>query len=167
VNLSCGLACFGDSSLQALLGSPVGVNPALLEQAAHQQPAQVFTFSVGAHLPGSLKQTNASTRNGDELQWTPTLGHTTVLSAQTEDWDWGHVTLVAVLVGLGLVIVLTLVIVLLWRRRRRRKRGIGPPGKGDGDSGAEGSRPPQSGRGRHAKPRRFLPRRPKAVTPQS
>jgi hypothetical protein len=163
VNLSCGLSCFGDSSLQALLGSPVGVNSTLLEQAARQQPAQVFTFSVEAHLPGSLKQTDAPARAGQDLQWSPTLGHTVVLSAQTEDWDWGHVTLVAVLAGVGLVLVLTLLIVLLWRRRRRRKRGTGS----DGGSGADGRHPPRNGRGRHAKPRRLLPRTPKAVTPQS
>ena len=36
VDLTCGLACFGDSGLDRALGSPVGVNPAPLESAAGQ-----------------------------------------------------------------------------------------------------------------------------------
>ncbi len=123
VDLTCGLACFGDQGLQAALGSPLGVNVNPLVQQARQQPGQVFRFSMSAALDGHLLTTNAPSRSGSVETWTPVLGQKTTVLAVTQSVNTGHVVLVAVLSGAGLIVVLVLLVFLLlrWRRRRRAR----------------------------------------------
>ncbi len=153
VNLTCGLNCFGDSGLKASLGSPTGFNPAPLIARSHEAPGQVFSFALNARLPGSVASTNASSRDGGILTWTPQLGQTLVLSATTQTWNSGHLIAVFVLAG---IFVLALVVLgaMMWRSRRRKRR------RGDDDG-------PPSGRswrrGAHAKRRSIA----KAVTARS
>jgi hypothetical protein len=136
--------CFGDSGLKAALGSQTGVDPTYVAKRAGATPTQVFTFDLSAHLPGSLHYTNASSRAGGLLHWTPKLGQMVEISALTEAWNWKSIILVIVVTAIP-VIGLLIAAALLWRSRRRRRR--------DGGGGA--------GRGAHVKPRRsFL----KAVT---
>jgi hypothetical protein len=152
VNLTCGLNCFGDSGLQSSLGSPTGFDPAPLIAESHQDPAQVFSFAVNARLPGSVASTNASTHEGGVLTWTPRLGHTMVLSATTQAWNWGHLIAIFVLAGIVLLVLIVLGAVL-WRSRRRKRKG--------GDDGTPSGR--SSRRGAHRARRSIA----KAVTSRS
>ena len=82
VDLSCGLACFGDSGLSTSLGSPVGVNAGPLASEAHQSPDQVFTFSVAARLGGKVLDTNGVADKDGTLHWTPRLGQSLQMAAR-------------------------------------------------------------------------------------
>jgi hypothetical protein len=60
VNLSCGLACFGDSGLRTALGSSTGVDPASLGLKDNAAAAKVFQFALYATLPGQVSRSNAA-----------------------------------------------------------------------------------------------------------
>jgi hypothetical protein len=121
VDLTCGIDCFGDPGLAKALGLPTGVNPGPLISAAGQQPDHVFTFSLTADLPGSLRSNNAASRQGSTLGWNPQLGHTVELAAVTRIWNHGRIV-AAISVAGGLVLLLVGLIVFWWVRRRRRRR---------------------------------------------
>jgi len=123
VDLDCGLACFGDSGLTHVLGYPTGVNPGPLVGAAHEQPAELFTFSVGARLPGSLVTTNAATHQGGTLEWTPRLGQSIELTAVTRVWNRGRIVTAAIAAGAAVLVVVG-ALALWWRARRRRRRRV-------------------------------------------
>ena len=149
VDLSCGLGCFGDAGLQGLTGSPLGFDPAPLEQRAGESPAQLFKFALEARLPGGVRQTNAVSRTGDVLRWDPALGKATAVTAVAQDWNWGSIALVIAAAAVVVLALLT-VLVLRWRSRRRAR--------------------PAARRGLHAKPMRGWRRRfgrGKAVSPPS
>jgi hypothetical protein len=124
VDLTCGLACFGDSGLKGVLGSPVGVNPSPLESAAGQSPDQVFAFSLSARLAGSVISTNASSRQDGTLQWTPRLGQTLELAAVTRTWNESRIKTFAIAGGVLVIVLLVLLGlgIVRWRRRRRQRR---------------------------------------------
>lgn len=135
VDLRCGLACFGDSGLQSVTGSPIGVSPAPLEKASGQQPEHVFVFSVVAHLPGSVVRTDAASRQGSTLQWNPKLGSTLTLSATTQAWNWPRI------IGAGAIALVVLLILAGWLARRwwtRRRSGRGRHRRGAAASGEAG-----------------------------
>jgi hypothetical protein len=143
-DLTCGLGCFGDSGLESSLGSSTGIDPAPLVAQADQTPAQIFGFALDARLPGSIQHSNASSDEGGLLRWTPQIGHDVVISATTEDWNWGD--LAPIIAGIGLIVVAFLVAALvLWRSKRRKRKGR--------DDAAKSGRP-SSKRGAHAKRRR-------------
>jgi hypothetical protein len=121
VDLTCGLDCFGDPGLSKALGSPIGVDPAPLIAAAGQQPNRVFSFSLSADLPGTLRSTNAAARQGTTLEWNPQLGHAIELAAVTRTWNHGRIV-AAVSVAGGLVLLLLGLTAFWWVRRRRRRR---------------------------------------------
>jgi hypothetical protein len=122
VDLSCGIACFGDSGLTSALGFPTGVNAGALAAASGEQPGQVFTFSVDARLRGSLVHTNAVSRPDGSLQWTPRLGQRLELTATTRTWHSGRIVAVSVAGGVLILLALALAGWWWWRRRRRRRR---------------------------------------------
>jgi hypothetical protein len=121
VDLRCGLACFGDPALQRATGSPVGVDPRSLAAGAAIQPAEAFTFSLSAQLPGSLVHTDAPSRQGGVLTWQPRLGQVVVLAAQTRSWNAGRIR--GAVVGASVLLVLVAIATVWWWRRRRRRRG--------------------------------------------
>jgi hypothetical protein len=124
VNLTCGVACFGDPGLTSALGFPTGVNPAALATAAGERPDQVFTFAVDTHLPGRLVDSNGSPLPDGTVRWTPRLGQRLQLAALTRTWNTGHI--VGVSVAGGVVVILALALVIYWWvRRRRRHQGRG------------------------------------------
>lgn len=125
VDLTCGLDCFGDSGLKASTGNATGVDPGPL--LGGQNPAQIFSFNVQAHLPGGTPKSNAANQSGASgnrsLEWAPQLGRVTILSAETEGWNQGSVVLVSVLAGVALLAMVGLITTWLWRRRRRGPGG--------------------------------------------
>lgn len=126
VNLSCGTNCFGDSGLQALLGSPTGVNVGALSAAAGEQPSQALSFTVLAKLPGSVTSSNGTRTRGGAVEWSPSLGQVLSLAASTRSWNTAPVVaafVVAVLVVVALVLGCLQVV---RRPRRRRDRRSGP-----------------------------------------
>jgi hypothetical protein len=123
VDLSCGLACFGDAGLKGALGFPTGVDPGPLVSAAGQQPGQVFTFALDARLRGHLVRTNAvSARNGT-LQWAPRLGQTLPLAAVARVWNWGRIVTLSSVAGAILLGLLGFGAYRGWRWRRRKRAG--------------------------------------------
>jgi hypothetical protein len=126
VNLTCGVDCFGDSGLTSALGFPTGVNPAALATAAGERPDQVFTFSVDAHLPGRVVDTNGARLPGGTLRWAPRLGQQLQLTALTRTWNTGRI--VGVSVAAGVVVIAALGSGIYWwtRRRRARRHRHGP-----------------------------------------
>jgi uncharacterized protein (TIGR03382 family) len=121
VDLTCGVACFGDPGLTRALGFPTGVNPAPLAAAAGQQPDQVFTFALDARLPGQLVDSNGAQLPDGTLRWTPRLGQRLQLAALTRTWNTGHIVAVSVAAGVTLILGVGLA-GFWWMRRRRRKR---------------------------------------------
>ncbi|MBV9661877.1 MAG: hypothetical protein JO337_12045 [Acidimicrobiales bacterium] len=129
VDLTCGLGCFGDSGLSTATGQALGFDPAPL--LGKQDPAQIFTFQIQAHLAGHVSGTNAADRSGSggtqSLAWAPQLGRTMTLRAETESWNEGSVILVAVLAGV--IVLAGLVLVVWWVWRRHFRRGVGAHSK--------------------------------------
>jgi hypothetical protein len=121
VDLTCSLACFGDSGLTSALGFPTGVDARSLAAAAGQSPDRVFTFSLDTRLRGSVIKSNAVSLPGGGLQWTPRLGQRLQLAAVVRTWNTGHIVAVSVIAGGLLLICVGLVIFWWWRRRRRRR----------------------------------------------
>jgi hypothetical protein len=137
VNLTCGVDCFGDQGLRSVLGSSVGVEPGPLGGTAHEQPGQLFGFTVEARLPGRVHQTNAASESAGLLRWTARLGATEELSATAQDWNWGSLILVFTL---GFAAVAGTIAALLFRwRRSRQGRGEGSGDDGSGEGGKDGS----------------------------
>ncbi len=140
VDLTCGLACFGDSGLRTSLGSPVGVNAGPLASAAHQSPDQVFTFSIAARLGGKVLDTDGVADKNGTLHWTPRLGQSLEMSALTRSWNEGRIRAFVIAGGVlvALLIVLLGLILYRWRRRRRRRQSGGRAGGGKGAGRARG-----------------------------
>jgi hypothetical protein len=116
VDLSCGLACFGDQGLKSALGNSNGVDPAPLLNG--EQPSQVFGFSLSARMPGSLRSDDAASRTGSLLSWPTPMGRVTQISAESESLNTPNVVLFSFLAGLIIIVSSS----ALFVRRRRRKR---------------------------------------------
>lgn len=137
VDLTCGVACFGDPGLTAQTGSPVGVDVAGLSRQSGLSAGQVLRFAMQVTLPGTVVSTDATSRPAPhELAWQPVLGRSVVLDATTTTTDSGHVA--AAVAGAAAVLVVAVVaLLLLWRRRRRRR----PRRPGAHSRGSAGSVP--------------------------
>lgn len=116
VDLTCGLACFGDPGLAKALGSSTGISPASVPGAAGD-----FAFGLGVSLPGSLASTNGTGRQATDLRWTPKLGEDLPLAAVTTTTNEAHVHEV---IGAGAAVVVLVAGIVVWRvvRRWRRRR---------------------------------------------
>jgi hypothetical protein len=121
VDLTCGVACFGDSGLASALGFPTGVDPRAMAAATGQRPEQVFLFSLDARLRGSTLDSNAVVLPDGSLRWTPRLGQRLQLAAVTRTWNRGHVVGVSVAAGVAGVLLLSGAGYWWWRRRRARR----------------------------------------------
>ena len=149
VDLSCGLACFGDAGLKSALGSSTGVDPASLGAASTARAAEVFGFSFFATLPGRVHDSNASaeipssptapavgaepltTRGSSDgrstQQWDTALGTVTEINLVTQAWNTRSVTAVVVVSALGGVLLASLAVWVGVRRRRGRGERGGVP----------------------------------------
>lgn len=100
VDLTAGLAAFGDAGLTEITGSATGVDA----------PASVLGLTLAVQLPGEEKVNVASGR----ASWPLPVGETTEVRAESVDVNWLGLGAAAVAVGAGL----TLVVVGLRRRIR-------------------------------------------------
>jgi hypothetical protein len=121
VDLTCGLACFGDPQLQQTLGANLGLDPTKLQQAGID-PAQILTFEVGVRLPGTLQSSNAAARAHGESQWVFKLGAKGTVDTSSRIAHHDRLVQIEVVVAVVVVLLLGLATWLLLRRRRRRKR---------------------------------------------
>jgi LPXTG-motif cell wall-anchored protein len=85
-------------------------------------PDQVFSFTFDGRLPGALRTSNGTPQPGGAVRWSPALGHTTEVSAQSETLNTGSVVLVAVLGGIGVAVIVGLLVWWLVRRRRKHRK---------------------------------------------
>ncbi|MHB1927910.1 MAG: hypothetical protein ACYCUG_00465 [Acidimicrobiales bacterium] len=131
VDLTCGVACFGDAGLRRVFGSAVGVSVRNLERRYGETPEQALHFSVVVDLPDPVQSTNAA-RGGQGLTWAPALGTRVTLEASTRRTDRAHVRLVEVAGGVAGALVLGGVVALARKRRRQRSAHAGRGGQDDG-----------------------------------
>ena len=114
VDLTAGLAVFGDETLAERLGGPtLGLDPAAVERELGRPLAEVVTLEVVADLPGRLDSNAPGTRAGAAV-WPATLGSSVAVRATSEQWNVFSLamSIVAGVSGLSLVAVLV-------RRSRR------------------------------------------------
>ncbi|MGH9177912.1 MAG: hypothetical protein ACRD0N_05085 [Acidimicrobiales bacterium] len=105
VDLSGGLAAFGDEALAGLLGNPtLGLDPAELERELGRPLDEVFTFELAADLPGRVDANAPSTGAGGPV-WPARFGTSIPVRATARAWNWVNLGLggVAVLSGLALL----------------------------------------------------------------
>lgn len=121
VDLTCGLACFGDAQLQQALGANLGLDPVKLQQAGID-PAQILTFEVGVRLPGALQSSNAPARAHGESQWVFKLGAKATVDSSSRIAHHGHLVQIEIVVAVVVVALVAGATWLLLRRRRRRQR---------------------------------------------
>lgn len=119
VDLSCGVACFGDAALKSATGSPVGVDPAALSTRWGQPASSVLRFALDARLPGGARAPEATRVADGTLQWTPSLGRTVQVDATSSTLNRGTVAAVAAGAAVVLLAVAADVGLILARRRRR------------------------------------------------
>lgn len=114
VDLSGGLAAFGDEALNGLLGNPtLGLDPAEVERELGRPLDEVFTFELSADLPGRVEANAPRTRSGQPV-WPARFGASVPVQATAEAWNWVNV-------GLGGVALLS-GLTLIWRYVGRSRR---------------------------------------------
>lgn len=115
VDLSGGVEAFGDDALRERLGgSPLGFDPAGLEQQLGTALSRIFEFRVVARLPGDV-ESNAPTSSDNGAVWRPVLGERVLLEATAERWNVRNIGAAAV----SLAAAVALVVVLARRRAAR------------------------------------------------
>jgi hypothetical protein len=129
VDLTCGLACFGDSQLRQTLGANVGLDPAQLQEAGID-PSQILNFAVDVRLPGVPQSSNAPVQANGESQWQIKLGSKATLAMSSRIVRHSRNQVIIIVVVAAVVVVLIVVGVVTWLRRRRRRSR--PEGGGAG-----------------------------------
>jgi hypothetical protein len=130
VDLTCGLACFGDAGLKRAYGSELGLAPAGLEGPGGTAATERdFRFSLVLRIPGKTGASDAPP--GQQLRWTPVLGRQTPISARSTAIDVTHVAEAsagggATVIGLAILMVAVFAGVRAGRRRRRAGRTARP-----------------------------------------
>jgi hypothetical protein len=120
VDLTCGVACFGDAQLSQTLGANLGFDPAKLQEAGID-PAQLVTFQVAVRLPGALQSSNAPVRTNGQSQWEFKLGAKGTLAVTSRIARHNH----RLQIGIAAGVVVVLLIVVIWFLLRRRRRTTG------------------------------------------
>jgi hypothetical protein len=122
VDLTCGLACFGDTGLQRSYGSELGVSPTYLGGAGGPAvAAAALRFSFRLRLPGRILSSDASPgRPG--LRWAPVLGATTTLSAGSVAPDVSHIVEASAAAALAVIFLAVAVVTSAGSRRRPTRR---------------------------------------------
>jgi hypothetical protein len=125
VDLTCGLACFGDAALQQQLGGPaMGIDPAKLQQQTGNNLNRILRFEVAVRLPGTLRSSNAATKAANSAEWQFGLGDKVQLAATSRSWNATNMVslAIAITVVAGLLAAVAFVI------RRRLAAGRRRPG---------------------------------------
>jgi hypothetical protein len=116
VDLSPGLAAFGDEGLRKQLGGPgIGLDPAAVKAATGVDLDKLVGFRVSVRLPGSVTSSNAPAQAGNGATWSPLLGERVELVASARKINVLPIVLIAVAVALLAAIAVFLVV----RRPRR------------------------------------------------
>jgi hypothetical protein len=102
VDLTKGLAAFGDEGLTQITGSPIGVDA----------PASVLRLALEIDLPGQ-EEANGE---GERGRWELPLGQRTAVEAESTDLNWLR------MVGAGAALLATAVLVGLAIQARRSRR---------------------------------------------
>jgi hypothetical protein len=107
VDLTGGVAAFGDDRLKQQTGADVGLDVAELERQAGVALNRFFIVQVAVRLPGSVSA-NAPSKAGNGAVWRPTLGEQAALVASGSQLDTRRVGLLGLagVSGLGLVILI-------------------------------------------------------------
>jgi hypothetical protein len=127
VDLTGGLASFGDEALTAALGGePLGESPEDIEARIGSAIDDAVTFDLTVNLPGDMKS-NAPTQDADGAVWEPSLASATpvALEASSEVTRSRTLVLVGVAVVAGLCLLGVVVVSPIRRRRRRTRRPRG------------------------------------------
>jgi hypothetical protein len=108
VDLTGGLAAFGDEELAAVVGNPtLGLDPAAVERDLGRPLAEVLAVELVGDLRGRLDADAPGTRGGDAV-WPVPLGTTVAVRATAEQWNTLSLALgaVAALSGVALLVVI-------------------------------------------------------------
>ena len=114
VDLSSGLAAFGDGELAGLVGNPtLGLDPAAVERELGRPLGDVVAVELVGDLAGAVEADAPGIRSGAPV-WTAPLGSSVAVRATAEQWNVLRLALagVSVLSGFSLFVVLV-------RRSRR------------------------------------------------
>lgn len=114
VDLSAGLAAFGDEDLAALVGNQtLGLDPPAVERELGRPLAEVLEVELVADLAGRMDADAPEARAGDAV-WPVPLGTTVAVRAEAERWNSSSLAMGAVALASGLMLVGVLI-----RRSRR------------------------------------------------
>lgn len=114
VDLSSGLATYGDEELAGVVGNPtLGLDPAAVERELGRPLSDVVAVELVGDLAGAVDADAPQTRDGAPL-WTIQLGSSVAVSATAEQWNVLRLSVAAVAVLSGF----SLLVVLLCRSRR-------------------------------------------------
>ena len=107
VDLTGGVAAFGDERLKEQTGTDSGVDAAELARQAGTTLNQFFSIRVVVRLPGSVSA-NAPSQAGNGAVWAPRLGERAALAASSSQFDAGRVIFVVIAFAgaVGLIVVL-------------------------------------------------------------
>lgn len=114
VDLSPGLAAFGDEELAALVGNPtLGLDPGAVERELGRPLAEVVAVELVGDLAGEVDADAPRARSGAPV-WAVPLGSSVAVRATAQQWNVQRLALA----GVSLVAGLSLSVVLVRRSRR-------------------------------------------------
>ena len=122
VDLTCGLACFGDPQLQQALGRQLGSTRPSSQQAGHRPGPGRHLCGRRAACPAPCSHPTPRCRTGRQSVWPIPLG--TRASLATAPGRPATTVVLEAGIGIAAVVVVAIGAVLWWvLRRRRRRRG--------------------------------------------
>lgn len=114
VDLSSGLASFGDEELAALVASPtLGLDPGALERDLGRPLGEVLTVELVGDLAGEVDADAPRSRSGSPV-WAVPLGSSVAVRAAASQWNVVRLALA----GVSLLAGASLLVVLVRRSRR-------------------------------------------------
>ncbi len=123
VDLTAGLAGFGDQALtEALGGQPFGMTDQELAEALGAPADRAFGLQVAVRLPGRLRS-NAPTVTAGSAVWAPELGDATPLEATATTLNRGTVAATVAASAAALAVAAAAAVLAIRRARRRRTAG--------------------------------------------
>ena len=117
IDLSDGLAVFGDSTLQTRTGFPLGFDVGEAQRALAVDPQRSFPVEVVVHLPGGQRESTPTI--GENGEWQGAYGKAVNVSARANGWNVWPITF---LVLAGLSALSAFAVMVLWPKYRPRHR---------------------------------------------